>query len=61
MRVKLTIEVELDELVYEKTEDELLWMENEVLIGDGSLFLHSNEIGDTIGEIKRVSNINWIL
>ena len=60
MRAKITIEFELDDAVYGKSEEEILWLENEILVGDGSLLLHSNEIGDTIGEIKKVSNITWI-
>ncbi len=60
MRAKITIEFELDDAVFGKSEEETLWLENEILVGDGSLLLHSNEIGDTIGEIKKVSNITWI-
>jgi len=60
MILKLTIEVKLDDEVFLCDEDEKLWMENKVLIGDGSLFLHSNEIGDTIGEVKKVTNIQWL-
>lgn len=60
MRLKLTIEVELDDASYGQSEEEKLWMENEILIGDGSLILHSNEIGDELGEVKKVTNIVWL-
>jgi len=60
MRLKLTIEVVLEDEFYDNTEEEKLWIENEILVGDGSLFLHSNEIGDTVGEIKKVTNVQWI-
>ena len=60
MILKLTIEVRLDDYVYANSEEEMLWMENEILVGDGNLLLHSNEVGDTIGEVKKVSNIQWI-
>ena len=60
MILKLTIEVKLDDDVYGNSEDEKLWMENEILIGDGSLLLHSNEIGDTVGQIKKVTNVQWL-
>ena len=60
MVAKITIEFELDDAVFGKSEEEILWLENEILVGDGSLLLHSNEIGDTVGEIKKVSNITWI-
>lgn len=38
MKVKLTIELEVDETYGEGDEDKL-WLENEILIGDGSLSL----------------------
>ena len=60
MILKLTIEVKLDDEVCGNSEDEKLWMENEILVGDGTLLLHSNEIGDTIGEVKKVSNVHWL-
>lgn len=64
MRIKLTIEIEVDELMYNdifgSTEEEKQWFENEILSGNGDLLLHSNEIGDTIGVVKKVSNIKYI-
>ena len=60
MRIKLTIEVELDEITFGGSEDEKLWLENEILIGNGDLILHSNDIGDSVGEIKKVTNIKWL-
>jgi len=60
MKVKMTILVELDEDVFMTTETEQLWLENEVFVGDGNLILHSNDIGDSVGVIKKVSNIQWI-
>lgn len=59
MELQLTIKINIFGHVGD-TEEEKLWFENEILVGDGSLLLHSNEIGDTIGEIKKVSNIKWI-
>ena len=41
-------------------EEEKMWFENEVLIGDGTLMLHSNEIGDTVGIVKKVSNVQYV-
>lgn len=60
MRIKITIEVELEQELDVVSEDGKLWFENEVLIGNGSLLLHSNEVGDTIGTVKSVKNIQWI-
>ena len=58
--MKLTIEVELDEAYFFTDEEEVMWLENEILVGDGTLVLYSNEIGDTIGEVKKVSNIKYL-
>jgi hypothetical protein len=60
MILKMTIEIYLDDAVYNSTEKEKLLLENEILIGNGSLILHSNEMGCELGEIKKVSNIQWI-
>lgn len=56
----MTIEIEVDEDVFGCTEEERLWMENEVLIGNGTLILHSNEIGDEVGIVKSVKNIQYL-
>ena len=57
MEVQMTIVFELDDNVYGNTEDELLWLENEILVGNRTLILHSNEIGDLLGEITSVKNL----
>jgi len=59
MRVKATIEFELDDS-FGITEDDLMWLENEVLVGDGNLILHSNDVGDSVGVVKSVKNIQYI-
>ena len=56
----MTIEIEVDEDIFGVTEEERLWMENEVLIGNGTLILHSNEIGDEVGIVKSVKNIQYL-
>lgn len=57
----MNIEVNIDDDLYSlRDEDEKLWLENEILIGDGSLILHSNEIGDEVGVIKKVRNIEYL-
>lgn len=61
MRLKMTIEIELDETIWGFTEEEKLWMENEVFVGDGILILHSNEIGDEVGAVRSVKNITYII
>ncbi len=59
MRIKLTIELELEE-GYGTEEDAKLCLENEILVGDGTLLLHSNEVGDTVGTVKSVKNIQYL-
>ena len=56
MTVRLTLEIKLmdDKL----DEEEKLYYENEILIAN-TLEIHSNEIGDSLGTIKKVSNIQW--
>lgn len=60
MKIKVTLEIELEEgYILIADEEEKLWFENEVMVGDGSLLLHSNETGDTIGVVKKVSNLKY--
>jgi hypothetical protein len=59
-KIKLTIEVEVDESLYNLDEEEKLWLENEILIGNRTLYLHSNEIGDEIGVVTLVKNIQYL-
>lgn len=57
----MTIEIEVDNDVYNlQDEQERLWLENEIFVGDGTLMLHSNEIGDTVGIVKKVTNIQYV-
>jgi len=56
--IKITIEVELNS--YYRCNEEKKWLEDDILIGDGSLILHSNEIGDEIGVITKSVVKKWI-
>jgi len=59
-KVKMTIEVELDDDIYNlSNETERLWLENEIFCGDGNLTLHSNDIGDEVGIVKKVRNVSF--
>jgi hypothetical protein len=60
MKIQMTIGFELEEDLYPDTEEIRLWLENDILIADGSLILHSNEIGDEVGVIKKVTNIQYL-
>ncbi len=61
MRIKVTLEIELEDHIFNHTEEgERLWFENEVMVGDGTLILHSNDIGDTVGIVKKVKNLVYL-
>lgn len=60
MKVKITIEVELSGGMELHHDDERMWAENEIFVGDGNLTLHSNEIGDEVGIVKNIGNVTWI-
>ena len=60
MKVQITAIVELDDSLYDGSEEERIWIENTVLVGDGNLIVHSNEIGDEFGVVKSVKNIKWL-
>lgn len=61
MKIKVTLEIELEYgYVTGKDEDEKIWFENEVMVGDGNLVLHSNDIGDTVGIVKKVTNLQYL-
>lgn len=61
MKIRVTIEIEVDENAFPLAdEEEKLWFENEIMIGDGNLILHSNEIGDEVGVVKSVKNLQYL-
>lgn len=55
---KLILEIELeydDDAMHGKDEDGIAWFWNEILLyppKDGGLLLHSQEIGDWVGDVK---------
>lgn len=57
MKVKVTIEVELADMISD-TEHEKRWLREEILVPN-QLVLHSNEIGDEIGLVVAVSKIEF--
>ena len=57
----MTIELELDsDMIDLLNAEEKRWLENEILVGNRSLILHSNEIGDSIGVVTSVKNLNYV-
>lgn len=58
MKVKLIMIIDTHDS-FGDSEEEKLWLENEILIGDGSLILHSNEIGDEVGVVKSCKVIGY--
>lgn len=61
MKVRMTIELDLgNDFINYKDDEERMWVENEILIGNRELIVHSNEIGDYIGEVTKVTNLQWL-
>lgn len=60
-KVKLTITIEVDEQMFGLEDKEGVdWFFNEVLSDQGILSLHSNDIGDTIGDVINVEKVHFI-
>jgi len=59
MKLKLTLEINLDKNVWGTTEEETEWLKKEVLNLKEGLSLHSNLIGDSVGEITKVSDVTF--
>ncbi|NQY44064.1 MAG: hypothetical protein HRT87_12070 [Legionellales bacterium] len=57
-KVELTITVELTD--YELDNEEKEWYEKDILIAGDDLILHSNEVGDSLGNAIKVANVRWI-
>ena len=56
MKIRIELDVDLgDSFINEKCNEEREWLFKHIL-NKSNLFLHDNEIGDTIGEIKKVIN-----
>ncbi|MCH2216611.1 MAG: hypothetical protein MK076_00790 [Flavobacteriales bacterium] len=54
MKVKIELEIDLgDNFINQNDKEERDWLFNHILT-KSNLFLHDNEIGDTIGEVKKV-------
>jgi len=54
MKLILTIELDVDEVFYGTSKEEINWLKNGILFDEckEGLYLHSNEIGDEVGSIK---------
>lgn len=57
-KLELTITVELTD--YELDNEEKEWYEKDILIAGDDLILHSNEVGDSLGNAIKVENVRWI-
>lgn len=54
MRLRIELEIDLgDKFIDPNDKEERDWLFNHILT-ESNLFLHDNEIGDTIGEVKKV-------
>jgi hypothetical protein len=54
MKIRIELEIDLgDKFINPKDKEERDWLFNHILT-ESNLFLHDNEIGDRIGEVKKV-------
>ena len=54
MKIKIELEIDLgDNFINQNDKEERDWLFNHILT-KSNLFLHDNEIGDTIGEVKKI-------
>ena len=62
MKIEVTILIELDDYVLnsESDKEQISYFEKEILNNYNTLFLYSNELGDSLGDIKSVKNIKYI-
>ena len=54
MKVKVELIIDLEDYINQNDPEELDWLFNNILYHPLDLSLHSNEIGDIIGEIVQV-------
>ena len=61
MKVELKLTVDLgDDFIDPHDNDEREWLINEVLNNTNELYLHSNYIGDGLGDVTKVEDIKLI-
>ncbi len=61
MEIEITIVIKTDDSIFGVDQEEKDWLFQEVLGKPDELFLHSNFIGDTIGEVITVKEVKEIL
>ncbi len=67
MKIRLTIEAEVEQWIFDETVPESKeWFEQQVLSASidnkvVNLILHSNELGDTVGFVTKVENLEYLL
>ena len=59
MRVKFYIEVDVNSNLNLFNDNERRWAENDVFTDEGTLQLWSNEINDIVGEVVKISDLEW--
>jgi hypothetical protein len=62
-KVKMLIEVDCEDCAFSLSDpDSVRWFGQEVLMNqteDGALYLHSNEVGDTVGRVRVLVVHDW--
>ena len=60
MILKITLEIEMDENLWGESEEDKKYIEEDVLVTTGDLILHTNDIGDAVGSIKAITDVQWL-
>ncbi|MFO0449592.1 MAG: hypothetical protein ACK52I_13200 [Pseudomonadota bacterium] len=59
-KVKMLIEVDCEDCAFSLDDPASVeWFAQEVLTEDGALYLHSNEVGDTVGRVRVLVVHDW--
>lgn len=59
MKITMNICIELDDNFFGSSDEEIEWLKNDILKPD-DLIIHSNEIGDYLGSIVEMKDIEII-
>jgi len=61
MKLHITLEIDLGNHFFDPDEsDELEWFERDIVGDPSQLYIHSNEIGDELGEVTKIINYKLI-
>lgn len=60
MKVILEVYIDIENTFDVDDKEEREWFENEILKDHKNIYVHSNEIGDSLGEVKKVKLMGYV-